>query len=417
MKIQIITNNERNFVSCEHITYASINAPNTLDAFDLNIIDLQRKEIWRNYNNTHKTIDTINDFKSLQKNLENSKKSTTIILLPQNYMFCYDYDERNDVYEHSIQLKDMLLSLFGILKDLFPSSGVMGMTRSGYGFDLIYENSQTKCGNTSFIAAFTFAKADHYKVLTKCIMAEKPTTIQRDNIIVTTLNLQNNKKNLDDFLYALGLTGNKPEYPQWLIDLEKFDDKILNATIKKEEAKIVELQNSIKEAQIKLQKNLRLKSILTENGDNLVEVVFDILSDVLSCDLSEFRDKKREDFLIKLADCTFIGEIKGINTNVKSANVSQLDVHYQNYLDDLADKNTKEKVKALLVINSQRDKPVKTRDDVHEEQIMLAKRNGSLIIPTITLLSIYEKFLDKQITSEQIIEMFLNQVGLIDFNI
>lgn len=74
----------------------------------------------------------------------------------------------------------------------------------------------------------------------------------------------------------------------------------------------------------------------------------------------------------------------------------------------------KENVKALLIINSQRSKPVDERDEVHVNQINLAKRNGSLIIPTISLLEIYEKFLNKQMTTEQVIKIFTEQNGLID---
>ena len=59
------------------------------------------------------------------------------------------------------------------------------------------------------------------------------------------------------------------------------------------------------------------------NGEQLVEVVFDILESFFSYSLSEFKDEKKEDFLIKLDSVTFIGEIKGITSNVKSEHVSQ----------------------------------------------------------------------------------------------
>ena len=73
--------------------------------------------------------------------------------------------------------------------------------------------------------------------------------------------------------------------------------------------------------------------MLTETGENLVEVVFEMLGKMLDCDLSEFVDVKREDFRIKLKDITFIGEIKCINTKVKSGNISQVENHCRIYED------------------------------------------------------------------------------------
>ena len=406
LKIQIISNKKTIKSNCNKIFYSAFGSPKTFDLFDINIIDLQDENLWENNSNHDRGINRSPDLKSLSKLIDSSHKSKTIILFPQNYTFKYYKSCGNYSFEYF--LKDKIENIINILSTLLPQIEA---------YDFIYENAFTLCGESAFMSAFCFSIVSD-EALTSAIGSNKATTMQiTDYCILTTLSLAGKDCKLEDFLEAIGLTEDMYEYPQWLVDFEKFDDKILNKTIKEQEAQIIDLQKSIKEAQDKLQKNLRLKSILTENGNNLVAVVFDILEDILCCDLSEFKDKKKEDFLIKLSDCTFIGEIKGINTNVKNANVSQLDVHYQNYLDDLADKNTKENLKALLIINPQRDKPINTRDEVHDEQITLAKRNGSLIIPTITLLSIYEKFLDKQITSEQIKELFLSQVGLIDFKI
>ena len=67
-----------------------------------------------------------------------------------------------------------------------------------------------------------------------------------------------------------------------------------------------------------------MKSVLYTNGDELVQVVFEILEELLGCDLSQFVDLKKEDFLFTIEDTTFIGEIKGVNSNVKNPNITQL---------------------------------------------------------------------------------------------
>ena len=404
MKIQIISYNNAIKTNDYKTQTHQLDDPVTFDLFDINIIDLQDENLWQNDGSNKHKINCSNDLRSLNKLIENSKKSKIIILFPLNYLFRY-YLSTTGKYYDGYYLKDDIDNIKAILNELFYQISY---------YDFIYENSFTKCGNSLFSSAFCFINANN-NALTKAEGSGKATTVQMtDNCILTTLSLSEQSCQLKDFLDAIGLTDDKPNYPQWLIDLERFDDKAQNETITKSESEIVELQSMIKEAQDRLQSNLRFKSILTENGDKLVEVVFNILEEILNCNLSDFKDEKKEDFLIKLENCTFIGEIKGINTNVKSENVSQVEVHYQSYLEKLDEENIKENVKALLIINSQRSKPVDERDEVHVNQINLAKRNGSLIIPTISLLEIYEKFLNKQMTTEQVIKIFTEQNGLID---
>ena len=163
----------------------------------------------------------------------------------------------------------------------------------------------------------------------------------------------------------------------------------------------------------KLAKNLRYKSVLFETGEALVIVVFEILEKMLKYDLSSFVDEKDEDFRIIFNDVTFIGEIKGITSNVKSENVSQLDVHCQTYIDSLDEEGKSENIKGILIINPLRNKPLNQRDNVHEKQIQLAKRNGSLIVTTDVLLNLFAAYLESHISTEKIIELLKNKIGLL----
>lgn len=169
----------------------------------------------------------------------------------------------------------------------------------------------------------------------------------------------------------------------------------------------------IEAAKQKLEENAKYKSILYTNGDELVQVVFSILEQLLDCDLSHFVDEKKEDFLIKKESCTFIGEIKGVTSNVRSEHVSQVDVHYQGYMDKLQEENRTENVSQLLIINPFRTKALSEREPVHEQQIALAQRNGCLIIETNTLLRIYEKFLKGDISSTQCVNTLSTNTGLL----
>ena len=133
---------------------------------------------------------------------------------------------------------------------------------------------------------------------------------------------------------------------------------------------------------------------------------------MLGCDLSEFTDKKKEDFKFTLGDKVFIGEIKGVTPNVKKANVSQLDVHVQEYMDD--NDEQVENIIALLIIDHQRGKAIAEREKVHEEVIKLAERNGSLIVDTMTLLRLFEQYTLKEKSREECIELLESNTGLLE---
>ena len=145
-------------------------------------------------------------------------------------------------------------------------------------------------------------------------------------------------------------------------------------------------------------------------------MVFDILEKLLDCDLSSFVDEKKEDFRIEKESLVFIGEIKGITSNVKNENISQLDVHYQSYLDEIEDEHKQKDVKAILIINPLRNKMLEERDPVNERQIELAKRNGSLIIETVTLLKMFELFTNGVLSSERCLKILEEKTGILSID-
>ena len=65
-----------------------------------------------------------------------------------------------------------------------------------------------------------------------------------------------------------------------------------------DEEELENLQKEINKSNEALNKNLRYKCVLTENGSVLVDIVFDILQKIFAYDLSSFKDEKKEDFLI-----------------------------------------------------------------------------------------------------------------------
>lgn len=411
MKIQLIFDGEFHTASSYGITISKLNAPKSFDSYDINIISLQSESLWRFKRDYNNKLDCTNDLSSIKMMIEASKKAVNIIALPQNYMHCYNAFGPN-TYHSNCELKNEIQNLqLVLLAALIPE----GFIRS---FTLIYENSETTLNEKIFNSAFCFMKS--INPITKSNSAEKATTMQlNDRLILTTLDLQSPGVMLDDFIKGIGLDKEPSEIPQWVNDYQFFDDAQQQELISQNQQKIADLQNTIDQAQEKINTNLNYKSILYTNGDELVGVVFDILEKALCCNLSDFVDERKEDFLIKKEDVTFIGEIKGITSNVKSEHISQLDVHYQSYSDYLQENNLSETVKQLLIINPFRTQPLSERKSVHHKQIELAERNECLIITTETLLKIFEKFLKQEIASNEIIKIFKMKSGLLteqDFN-
>ena len=407
MKIQIIScdNALRNKFGTDGVIYSTINAPQSFDEFDINIISLQEESVWRNRGfDVQEKIDCLADLESLRCIIQNSVRSKTIVAFPQNTYYKYHYSTNQHKYLYAVELKNIIGVMCGIIDKMIPVNN-----RSP--FMLKYENTTTVINGKECTSAFYFDGL--YSGLTTSKGSEKVTTVAcPQRMYCTSINLSSNAFCLGDFLQTIGLVGANDELPQWLIDLECLDDAVQNQIVRESSQAITEAQSRIDRAKQQLDANLRYKSVLVTNGDALVDVVFDMLEQLLDCKLTDFIDDKKEDFLVRKDAVTFIGEIKGVTSNVKSEHISQLDVHYHSYLDKLQEQNTTENVKQLLIINPFKTKPLSERDAVHEIQISLAKRNGSLIITTETLLSIYELFAREEISSGRVISVFSQATGL-----
>ena len=407
MKIQVIGHNITQKLNTEfEVDYTTLNKPNSLDEYDINIINLQNENIWRNNERTNSSINCLSDFKSLSTMLSNSTMAKNIIAFPQNYKLEYNYGPtghgNNDYYDE-IQLKDMLYALTDKILNV--------LTNVNFVNHLLYENTHTTCDGDVFSAAFYF---DYPRdVLSVSNKSEKSTTIVVNDVVYTTLDICNSHTKLESFLSATKIITTRESFPEWLYEVTFNDDAKQKNIIESNNKRIQVLEKEIETATQCVENNMHYKSVLFTNGDELVKVVFEILESILTCDLSDFKDELKEDFLIKKEDITFIGEIKGVTSNVKNEHVSQVDVHYHSYIDKLQEEGITENVKQILIINPFRTKEPSEREEVHVNQINLAKRNGCLIMTTETLLFTFEKFLKDEIGAEDIINTFTNHVGIL----
>lgn len=400
--IQILTySGKENEFKGKDIVLNSIHDAKSLDEFNTNIISLADKEIWRYYGQEKRTNIAV-DMKSVKTMFDYSeKRNIIIILLPQNLIYKFDYDSYYNKYQRQCELKNMIEDMKEILSNLHDVL---------YRIQIVYENTVTKINDKNIEASFHFGYIEDSLLVSD--KSNKPTACRYGNVILTTLNL-NTYEQIIDFLKEINLLRQEQTTPEWMEEIKMFDDTQQLMIIERNNQVIEEANENISRAMEKINKNSEYKSILYTNGEELVNVVFGILESMLGCDLSQFEDKKKEDFLFEKNGLVFIGEIKGVNHNVKSENISQLDVHYQGYLEENEERD-QENVKAILVMNHQKNKALDMREPVHEKQINLAKRNGSLIVETITLLKLFERYMAGNITQEKCLELLKTNIGLLE---
>lgn len=414
-KIQMITykGDESKYISDESVLVSKMSAPRVFDDFDVNIIDLNENDIWLNESENNDSINSIDDFDTLGDMIEGNKSSKIVIILPSNLEYKYNCKPQSKLrsdgftnlrstydYSNNCKLKDMVEELSEMMCCLTENFKII---------DLIFGITETSIGNFDIPADFSISNFQGH-VLTSSKLSEKITTVEIDNIYFTTLNLTTFEK-IRAFLDKIGLEDKKEVIPKWMGEIQMFDDGRQYEIIGKQKAIIAEREKDIANAEAALEKNRRYKSILYTQSNELVDVVFEILNEMVGFDFSDFVDEKKEDFRCEKNGYVFIGEIKGVTSNIKSGHVSQLDVHYQSYIEDNPD--VEDKTKAILVMNYQRNKPVCDRDEVHENQIKLAERNRSLIIDTFTLLKMFEKFKKGELGQAQCLEMLKDNTGLL----
>ena len=361
--------------------------------------------IWKNIKNLNSKpvfpMIKSSDFESLNSIAKDSKDSKIIYVLPQNIMYNMNFlDQKKFAY-----LKDILEFYIEALKQVIPFKNI----------NLKFGNNETMIGDKAINSAFYFYD-DENGALTFSKNSNKVTTINNSIFYVTTIDILNGEvdKNINDYLKEIKLVNSINEYPDWLYLFNYNDDSDKKLEIEKAKEIIKEQKEIIENSNNKLKENLRYKSILVTNSNELVDVVFELIETIFDVDLTDFIDKKREDFLFKKDGITYIGEIKGVTSNIKYEHLSQLNVHYAAYLDELQESNQDENIKKILIMNYERNKNISDRDEINEMQINMAKREQILIIDTLSLLKINEMIINKNLTKEQVVSIINNQVGLIE---
>lgn len=274
---------------------------------------------------------------------------------------------------------------------------------------LRYEISTTTIDEQNFYSDFIFDNVDGETI--KWSNGGKSTIVKHNERLYSTTLLIKNTTNDLGILMSFILSGfERWDIPNWFNGLEYFDD----AALKNKRNELLDIYRQIEDIDRRIDKNNKFKSILYSNGDELIDVVKEILVDIFKLPDSNFIDVKKEDFRFKFRDINFVVEIKGINTNVKNSNIAQCKKHVTDFLiaEDTMSPND---VKGLLIINPQRDIEPSKREPIHADQISYAKSEGILIITTLELLKLYQAYTKDEAVVNKYFEIFKKNIGEFKF--
>lgn len=398
-KIQIITYPPISDKYGEDIKISYFDRHDSVDSYKYNIINLNNQKLW-NYDKVFNKFSEDDNLQTLIQSIENNnQKSYFIINLPTNIK-SKQYSQTNT---KDYWIKNNIPRVLRFLKEYFNL----------YHVELVYGLNKTKLSKYEVHAEFYIrTENEDYTILTRNSNG-KITSIKHENIILTTLQLTS-RMEIINFINDT-LLKKEIEIPDWFEEIEMFDDALQKDRIKKNNLNIEKLNEDNKLAYDILNENNEYKSILYKQSGPLVKSVFKILEDMLNYDLSDFVDVFKEDFLIKFDDVTFIGEIKGVSRNVTRNHLSQTDDHVTEREDLLEEKGETENIQPLLIINRFIDLPPSERPAVDKTTIKKAEEKyKTLIITTEELLKLYAHFKNGNITSEEIIERFKNEIGLFE---
>ena len=411
--IQLITENNNLKEQAKNNSEFKVNCLKnieSMDEYDINIIDLNSENLWYNKEGNQESINEINDLKHLKNTIENSLSAKMLIILPQNLN--YFWHKYNNKYLNEEQLKNEVKLIKKIINEniyCFP-------------FDLYYEKSITQIGDKRISSDFCFNNKQIVDTkwtickVTEILSSNKSKKINTikvdDKIYITSLNINENIDLIIEFLkYIKIYNANEEIIPKWIKDINILNDIEIKKQLIQIEENILKLEQNkvhIKEA---IHENNKINSILYETDKKLQTKIIEILNEMLDYNDDNFIDEMEEDFRIKKENITFIVETKGLKRNIAGTDVSKTFNHVLMYEEKLQEIGEKENVKGIFIVATQRDRCLQEREKTPDRQISIAERNNILIIRTEELLKLFEAFRNKKIKTEKIIKLFNEQIG------
>lgn len=413
MKTQILVYKKPNcgFTETSDLTIREFGKALAFDAFDLTVIDLQDKYLWKSDYTNDKILQDHADISSIRQMMLQSNKAKCIVVLPQNYSFLYSYgynlETHSEGYKKKKPLKDFI-------KDFAVSP--IGELFS-FSLRICFGKSITLVSNKELHSDFSFSMpiTSPLKPLLTSNASTISTVLISETLAATTLEINTNE-DLSAVIDAIfPAVVQSVLIPDWLDEVEYHDETAQRARIKEINEEMPLLDKEKKEIEGVLSNYQDIKSVLCSKDFELEKMTRHLLAKIVEVD-EDFEDCKEEDFRFSYNDTLYLIEIKGSKGGLKRQHISKTYDHVQIKADALEDEGSTSKLKGVLIFASQIELKPEERDPFPETQITIARKNDIAVLSTKTLLRCYEAYIEKRLTSTSFKETLSQTSGLVSLD-
>lgn len=414
MKTQILVYKKPNcgFTETSDLTIREFGKALAFDAFDLTVIDLQDKYLWKSDYTNDKILQDHADISSIRQMMLQSNKAKCIVVLPQNYSFLYSYgynlETHSEGYKKKKPLKDFI-------KDFAVSP--IGELFS-FSLRICFGKSITLVSNKELHSDFSFSMpiASPLKPLLTLNASTISTVLISETLAATTLEINTNE-DLSAVIDAIfPAVVQSVLIPDWLDEVEYHDETAQRARIKEIDEEMALLDKEKKEIEGVLSNYQDIKSVLCSKDFELEKMTRHLLAKIVEVD-EDFEDCKEEDFRFSYNDTLYLIEIKGSKGGLKRQHISKTYDHVQIKADAMEDEGSTSKLKGVLIFASQIELKPEERDPFPETQITIARKNDIAVLSTETLLRCYEAYIEKRLTSTSFKETLSQTSGLVSLDL
>lgn len=414
MKTQILVYKKPNcgFTETSDLTIREFGKALAFDAFDLTVIDLQDKYLWKSDYTNDKILQDHADISSIRQMMLQSNKAKCIVVLPQNYSFLYSYgynlETHSEGYKKKKPLKDFI-------KDFAVSP--IGELFS-FSLRICFGKSITLVSNKELHSDFSFSMpiTSPLKPLLTSNASTISTVLISETLAATTLEINTNE-DLSAVIDAIfPAVVQSVLIPDWLDEVEYHDETAQRARIKEIDEEMALLDKEKKEIEGVLSNYQDIKSVLCSKDFELEKMTRHLLAKIVEVD-EDFEDCKEEDFRFSYNNTLYLIEIKGSKGGLKRQHISKTYDHVQIKADAMEDEGSTSKLKGVLIFASQIELKPEERDPFPETQITIARKNDIAVLSTETLLRCYEANIEKRLTSTSFKETLSQTSGLVSLDL
>ena len=414
MKTQILVYKKPNcgFTETSDLTIREFGKALAFGAFDLTVIDLQDKYLWKSDYTNDIILQDHADISSIRQMMLQSNKAKCIVVLPQNYSFLYSYgynlETHSEGYKKKKPLKDFI-------KDFAVSP--IGELFS-FSLRICFGKSITLVSNKELHSDFSFSMpiASPFKPLLTSNASTISTVLISETLAATTLEINTNE-DLSAVIDAIfPAVVQSVLIPDWLDEVEYHDETAQRARIKEIDEEMALLDKEKKEIEGVLSNYQDIKSVLCSKDFELEKMTRHLLAKIVEVD-EDFEDCKEEDFRFSYNDTLYLIEIKGSKGGLKRQHISKTYDHVQIKADAMEDEGSTSKLKGVLIFASQIELKPEERDPFPETQITIARKNDIAVLSTETLLRCYEAYIEKRLTSTSFKETLSQTSGLVSLDL